>query len=165
MNLQPSAYCCIFYPEYVVLLISWSNYNYLKFGLNLGVKPLCFAFFTWFLQRPLFSIHYCSLMSMQLRNRVDVVTVGRLSLNFTGLNRESASIFGNQLCSLIRKLVPYSQAIPMSIEYLNSATLQPRKDNKSGRYIESSIYKIYYIFLFKNIYSFHLKLKYNLYLP
>jgi hypothetical protein len=72
---------------------------------------------------------------MQLRNRVDVVTVGRLSLNFTGFNRESASIFGNQLYSLIQKLVPYSQAIPLSIEYLNTATLQPRKDNKSERYV------------------------------
>ncbi|KAF8662993.1 hypothetical protein HU200_055580 [Digitaria exilis] len=71
----------------------------------------------------------------RLRNRVDVVTVGRLSLNFIGFNRESASIFGNQLCSLIQKLVPYSQAIPMSIEYLNTATLQPRKDNKSGRLV------------------------------
>jgi hypothetical protein len=80
-------------------------------------------------------INNCSLISMQLRNRVDVVTVGRLSLNFTGFNRESASIFGNQLYSLIQKLVPYSQAIPLSIEYLNTATLQPRKDNKSGRYV------------------------------
>ncbi|CAO2185820.1 unnamed protein product [Urochloa humidicola] len=71
----------------------------------------------------------------RLRNRVDVVTVGRLSLNFTGFNRESASIFGTQLYSLIQKLVPYSQAIPMSIDYLNTATLQPRKDNKSGRLV------------------------------
>uniref|UniRef100_A0ACD5TRH0 Uncharacterized protein n=1 Tax=Avena sativa TaxID=4498 RepID=A0ACD5TRH0_AVESA len=71
----------------------------------------------------------------RLRTRVDVVTVGRLSLNFTGFNRESASIFGNQLNTLIQRLVPYSQAIPLSIEYLNTATLQPRKDNKSGRLV------------------------------
>ncbi|KAL6627366.1 hypothetical protein ACP70R_031092 [Stipagrostis hirtigluma subsp. patula] len=71
----------------------------------------------------------------RLRNRVDVVTVGRLSLNFTGFNRESASIFGNQLHTLIQRLVPYSQTIPLSIEYLNTATLQPRKDNKSGRLV------------------------------
>ncbi|TVU21655.1 hypothetical protein EJB05_31306 [Eragrostis curvula] len=71
----------------------------------------------------------------RLRNKVDVVTVGRLSLNLTGFNRESASIFGNQLHKLIQRLVPYSQAIPLSIEYLNTATLQPRKDNKSGRLV------------------------------
>ncbi|KAK3163975.1 hypothetical protein QOZ80_1AG0010920 [Eleusine coracana subsp. coracana] len=71
----------------------------------------------------------------RLRNKVDVVTVGRLSLNFTGFDRESASIFGNQLHKLIQRLVPYSQAIPLSIEYLNTATLQPRKDNKSGRLV------------------------------
>lgn len=72
---------------------------------------------------------------MQLRNKVDVVTVGRLSLNFTGFNRESVSIFGNQLNNLFQRLLPYSQVIPLSIEYLNTATLQPRKDNQSGRYI------------------------------
>ncbi|KAK1661867.1 hypothetical protein QYE76_050026 [Lolium multiflorum] len=71
----------------------------------------------------------------RLRTRVDVVTVGRLSLNFTGFNRESASIFGNQLNTLIQRLVPYSQAIPLSIEYLNTTALQPRKDNKSGRLV------------------------------
>ncbi|KAM0889158.1 hypothetical protein ACQ4PT_027891 [Festuca glaucescens] len=71
----------------------------------------------------------------RLRTRVDVVTVGRLSLNFTGFNRESASIFGNHLNTLIQRLVPYSQAIPLSIEYLNTATLQPRKDNKTGRLV------------------------------
>ncbi|KAF0920336.1 hypothetical protein E2562_034803 [Oryza meyeriana var. granulata] len=71
----------------------------------------------------------------RLRNKVDVVTVGRLSLNFIGFNRESVSIFGNQLNNLIQRLLPYSQAIPLSIEYLNTATLQPRKDNHSGRLV------------------------------
>jgi len=126
MNLQPSACYCIFYPEYVVFLIKCPNYKH-------TIK-------VWFEMILAKSIHiqllnYCSLISMQLRNRVDVVTVGRLSLNFTGFNKESASIFGNQLYSLIQKLVPYSQAIPLSIDYLNTATLQPRKDNKSGRYV------------------------------
>jgi hypothetical protein len=71
----------------------------------------------------------------RLRNKVDVVTVGRLSLNFTGFNRESVSIFGNQLNNLFQRLLPYSQVIPLSIEYLNTATLQPRKDNQSGRLV------------------------------
>jgi hypothetical protein len=87
----------------------------------------CYDICIWFNDFLVFSI------SLQLRTRVDVVTVGRLSLNFTGFNRESASIFGNQLNTLIQRLVPYSQAIPLSIEYLNTTTLQPRKDNKSGR--------------------------------
>jgi hypothetical protein len=125
-SLQPSACCCIFYPEYVVSLIKCHTYKHI-----LKVR------FEMFLAKSIDTqlINNCSLISMQLRNRVDVVTVGRLSLNFTGFNRESASIFGNQLYSLIQKLVPYSQAIPLSIEYLNTATLQPRKDNKSGRYV------------------------------
>ncbi|KAG8053372.1 hypothetical protein GUJ93_ZPchr0001g32208 [Zizania palustris] len=41
----------------------------------------------------------------------------------------------NKINNLIQRLLPYSQAIPLSIEYLNTATLQPRKDNKSGRLI------------------------------
>ncbi|KAM0889155.1 hypothetical protein ACQ4PT_027891 [Festuca glaucescens] len=85
--------------------------------------------------RKLSSQDFIAKQSVELRTRVDVVTVGRLSLNFTGFNRESASIFGNHLNTLIQRLVPYSQAIPLSIEYLNTATLQPRKDNKTGRLV------------------------------
>lgn len=69
----------------------------------------------------------------QVRARVDLITVGKLSMNLTTFTRESVSIFGNELTSAIQNLLPYTQAIPLTVEYLNTATLQPRKDNQTGR--------------------------------
>ncbi|XP_062193601.1 mini-chromosome maintenance complex-binding protein [Phragmites australis] len=101
-----------------------------------GIRQSLLSHFTQVLGNDELAAQFLLLhLLSRLRNRVDVVTVGRLSLNFTGFNREGASIFGNQLHTLIQRLVPYSQTIPLSIEYLNTATLQPRKDNKSGRLV------------------------------
>ncbi|XP_072984466.1 mini-chromosome maintenance complex-binding protein [Typha latifolia] len=71
----------------------------------------------------------------RLRTRVDVVTVGRLSLNFTNFNRESASIFGNGLTGALQNLLPYTQIIPLTVDYLNTTTLQPKKNNQTGRLV------------------------------
>ncbi|CAL9123278.1 unnamed protein product [Musa textilis] len=71
----------------------------------------------------------------RIRAQVDVITVGKLSLNLTGFTRESASIFGCQLTNAVEELLPFAHAIPLTIEYLNNATLQPRKDNKTGRLV------------------------------
>lgn len=67
--------------------------------------------------------------------RSDWISVGKLSLNLTSFTRESASIFGNQLVDTIRNVLPFSQAIPLSVQYLNSAALQPRKNNQTGRLV------------------------------
>ncbi|KAJ4769054.1 Mini-chromosome maintenance complex-binding protein [Rhynchospora pubera] len=71
----------------------------------------------------------------KLRVKSDVASVGRLSLNLTGFTQESASIFGKQLNNAIKTLLPYSHTIPLTIEYLNTAMLQPKKDNESGRFL------------------------------
>ncbi|KAL0922527.1 hypothetical protein M5K25_006517 [Dendrobium thyrsiflorum] len=71
----------------------------------------------------------------RVRRTMDVIAVGKLSLNLTGFNRESASVFGNQLNDIIMELFPFSKVIPLSVEYLNNAVLQPRKDNQSGRLV------------------------------
>ncbi|KQK02854.1 hypothetical protein BRADI_2g04117v3 [Brachypodium distachyon] len=101
-----------------------------------GIRQSLLSHLTLVLGKDDLAAH-CLLLHLlsRLRTKVDLVTVGRLSLNFTGFNRESASIFGNRLNTLVQRLVPYSQAIPLSIDYLNTATLQPRKDNKSGRLV------------------------------
>ncbi|KAG1338973.1 putative 5-amino-6-(5-phospho-D-ribitylamino)uracil phosphatase, chloroplastic [Cocos nucifera] len=75
------------------------------------------------------------LPSSKLRARVDVVTVGKLSLNLTSFTRESASVFGNQLTAAIQMLLPFTHAIPLTVEYLNTATLKPRKNNQTGRLV------------------------------
>ncbi|XP_078177648.1 E2F target protein 1 (ETG1) [Carex rostrata] len=71
----------------------------------------------------------------KLRTKSDVASVGRLSLNLTGFTQETASIFGHQLHNVIKTLVPYSHAIPLTVEYLNTAMLQPKKDNQTGRLV------------------------------
>ncbi|XP_020107976.1 mini-chromosome maintenance complex-binding protein [Ananas comosus] len=75
----------------------------------------------------------------RVRARVDLITVGKLSLNLTSFTRESVSIFGNELTSAIQNLLPYTQAIPLTVEYLNTATLQPRKDNQTGRLVMGAL--------------------------
>ncbi|XP_078447003.1 E2F target protein 1 (ETG1) isoform X2 [Wolffia australiana] len=71
----------------------------------------------------------------RVRGRVDVMVVGKFSLNLTGFTRESASIFGDNLSRWIKDLTPFSDVIPLSVAYLNTAQLRPRKDNVTGRMI------------------------------
>lgn len=76
----------------------------------------------------------------QVRARVDTVAVGKLSLNLTCFGREIMSVFGNQLSSTIRNLLPFTHCIPLTVDYLNTASLAPRKDYDNNRY---HIYHLY----------------------
>lgn len=107
------------------------------YGLN-----FCFVIFLFF----------CIYVFLeQLRARVDAVSVGKLSLNLTGFNGETASIFGNRITSAIQSLLPFSQYIPLTVDYLNTATLQPKKNNQTGRcnILESNLLLLF------NSYSYH----------
>lgn len=70
---------------------------------------------------------------MQVHARVDAVAVGKLSLNLTGFNKESISVFGNNLKLAIRNLVPFSECLSLTVDYLNSVTLAPKKDYNTNR--------------------------------
>ena len=61
------------------------------------------------------------------------MAVGKLSLNLTGFNRESLSIFGNQLRLTVKNLLPFTEYIPLTVEYLNTASLAPKKDYEINR--------------------------------
>ncbi|XP_052182221.1 mini-chromosome maintenance complex-binding protein isoform X1 [Diospyros lotus] len=65
--------------------------------------------------------------------RVDTLAVGKLSLNLTGFSKESASVFGNRLNSLVKNLVPFTHCISLTVDYLNTASLAPRKDYQMNR--------------------------------
>ncbi|KAE7996497.1 hypothetical protein FH972_001212 [Carpinus fangiana] len=67
--------------------------------------------------------------------RVDNVAVGKLSLNLTCLSKESASLFGGQLTHAFRNLLPFTHSIPLTVEYLNSVSLAPKKDYETDRLI------------------------------
>uniref|UniRef100_A0A1J3JNI2 Mini-chromosome maintenance complex-binding protein n=1 Tax=Noccaea caerulescens TaxID=107243 RepID=A0A1J3JNI2_NOCCA len=75
----------------------------------------------------------------KVHGRVDNVAVGKLSLNLTHLNRESMSIFGTQLRDALKSLLPFTQSIPLTIEYLNTASLGPKKDYKINRLVPGAL--------------------------
>ncbi|KAL5569627.1 hypothetical protein UlMin_026202 [Ulmus minor] len=68
-------------------------------------------------------------------SRVDTVAVGKLSLNLSGFSKESVSVFGTQLSSAIKNLLPFTHYVPLTVGYLNSASLGPKKDYETNRII------------------------------
>ncbi|KAG8473879.1 hypothetical protein CXB51_035974 [Gossypium anomalum] len=67
--------------------------------------------------------------------RVDDVAVGKLSLNLTGLNKESVSVFGTRLSDTFKNLLPFTNCMPLTLEYLNTASLAPKKDYQANRLV------------------------------
>lgn len=65
--------------------------------------------------------------------RVDTLAVGKLSLNLTCFNKENTSVFGNSLNLAVKNLLPITHSIPLSVDYLNTSTLAPRKDYETNR--------------------------------
>ncbi|KAL8144560.1 hypothetical protein V2J09_017592 [Rumex salicifolius] len=71
----------------------------------------------------------------RVHTRVDTVAVGKLSLNFTCLSKESSPIFGSRLNFALKDLLPFSQCIPLTVEYLNCASLATKKDYQTNRLV------------------------------
>lgn len=90
--------------------------------LNLSLR-----FYSWVVQHNKFS--------SQVNSRVDTVAVGKLSLNLTCFNKESVSVFGTKLSLAIKNLLPITQCIALTIDYLNTASLAPRKDYETNRLV------------------------------
>ncbi|KAA8539502.1 hypothetical protein F0562_026194 [Nyssa sinensis] len=67
--------------------------------------------------------------------RVDTLAVGKLSLNLTCFSKESVSVFGSHLNLAVKNLLPFTHCIPLSVEYLNAASLAPRKDYQTNRLV------------------------------
>ncbi|KAL3650336.1 hypothetical protein CASFOL_006739 [Castilleja foliolosa] len=67
--------------------------------------------------------------------RVDSVAVGKLSLNLTCFNKESMSVFGDRLKRAIENLLPSSECLPLTIDYLNTVPLAPKKDYNTNRLV------------------------------
>ncbi|GAV62484.1 LOW QUALITY PROTEIN: MCM_bind domain-containing protein/Racemase_4 domain-containing protein, partial [Cephalotus follicularis] len=65
--------------------------------------------------------------------RVDNVAVGNLSLNLTCLTKESVSVFGTRLNLAVKNLLPFTHSIPLTLKYLNSTSLAPKKDYQINR--------------------------------
>ncbi|KAG2730642.1 hypothetical protein I3843_01G297700 [Carya illinoinensis] len=67
--------------------------------------------------------------------RVDTVAVGKLSLNLTCFSKESAALFGSRLSLALKTLLPFTHCIPLTLEYLNSVSLAPKKDYETNRLV------------------------------
>ncbi|XP_009363800.1 mini-chromosome maintenance complex-binding protein-like [Pyrus x bretschneideri] len=78
------------------------------------------------------------LLSM-VYSRVGTVAVGKLSLNLTCLSRESAPVFGTRLGLALKNLLPFTQGISLTVDYLNTASLAPRKDYETSRLITGAL--------------------------
>ncbi|CAN6569080.1 unnamed protein product [Malus baccata var. baccata] len=78
------------------------------------------------------------LMSM-VYSRVETVAVGKLSLNLTCLSKESAPVFGTRIGRALKNLLPFTQCISLTVDYLNTASLAPRKDYETSRLITGAL--------------------------
>ncbi|XP_047334713.1 mini-chromosome maintenance complex-binding protein [Impatiens glandulifera] len=72
------------------------------------------------------------LLSM-VHSRVDSLAVGKFSLNLTSFSKESASVFCNHLNFTLRNLLPYTQSMSLTVDYLNTVSLTPKKDYEINR--------------------------------
>ena len=79
---------------------------------------------------------------MQVHVRVDSVAVGKLSFNLSGFDKSSISVFGNRINDAVKNLLPYSQCMPLTVDYLNTASLAPVKDYQTNRYM--TLYMIFH---------------------
>ncbi|KAH6773875.1 E2F target protein 1 [Perilla frutescens var. frutescens] len=67
--------------------------------------------------------------------RVDEVAVGKLSLNLTCFNKESMSVFGNNLKLAMGNLIPFTERLSLTVDYLNTVSLAPKKDYNTNRLV------------------------------
>ncbi|XP_028116804.1 mini-chromosome maintenance complex-binding protein-like [Camellia sinensis] len=75
------------------------------------------------------------IVTVLVHARVNTLAVGKISLNLTGFNKENVSIFGNRLNLADKNLVPFTHFIPLTVDYLNTASLSPRKDYETNRLV------------------------------
>lgn len=87
-----------------------------------------------FLPIPILAFEILTRLIGQVHARVNDVAVGKLSLNLMGLSKESVSVFGTRLSQAFKNLLPFTHYIPLTLEYLNTASLAPKKDYQANRY-------------------------------
>ncbi|KAK7353531.1 hypothetical protein VNO80_18980 [Phaseolus coccineus] len=61
------------------------------------------------------------------------LAVGKLSLNLTCFRKETVSVYGKQLTLVLKKLLPFTFCIPLTVEYLNTVSLAPKKNYDTNR--------------------------------
>ncbi|XP_059627903.1 mini-chromosome maintenance complex-binding protein isoform X2 [Cornus florida] len=82
------------------------------------------------------SAHFMLLhLLSRVHARVDTLAVGKLALNLTCFSKESVSVFGSHLNLSLKNLLPFTHCIPLTVDYLNTTSLAPRKDYETNRLV------------------------------
>ncbi|XP_058753101.1 mini-chromosome maintenance complex-binding protein-like [Vicia villosa] len=106
----------------------------LKPDLVKGIRESLLKYLSAVLGNDDVAAHFMLLhLLSKVQARVDAIAVGKFSVNFTCFNKESASIFGKQLNLAVKNLVPFTHCIPLTVEYLNTASLAPKKNYDKNR--------------------------------
>ncbi|KAK2982427.1 hypothetical protein RJ640_026270 [Escallonia rubra] len=71
----------------------------------------------------------------RVHTRVDTVAVGKFSLNFTCFSKESMYVFGNRIKLAVKNFLPFTHFLPLTVDYLNTASLAPVKDYETNRLV------------------------------
>ncbi|KAL1337427.1 hypothetical protein HN51_032095 [Arachis hypogaea] len=105
-----------------------------KLDMVKGIREALLRHLTAVLGNDDVAAHFMLLhLLSKVHSRVDSLAVGKLSLNLTCFSKEIVSIFGNQLNVVVKNLMPFTHCIPLTVEYLNTASLAPKKNYETNR--------------------------------
>ncbi|KAF3433282.1 hypothetical protein FNV43_RR24384 [Rhamnella rubrinervis] len=133
-NKVPRLHCLIHRKLAVHDLLQHSPMMEPKPDLVKGIREALLRHLTAVLGNDDLAAHFMLFhLLSRVNSRVDTVAVGKLSLNLTRFSKESVSVFGTQLSLAIKNLLPFTHCLPLTVEYLNTASLAPRKDYETNR--------------------------------
>uniref|UniRef100_A0A3Q7HN21 Mini-chromosome maintenance complex-binding protein n=1 Tax=Solanum lycopersicum TaxID=4081 RepID=A0A3Q7HN21_SOLLC len=82
------------------------------------------------------------LLFFQVHVRVDSTAVGKLSLNLTCFNKETLSVYGHRLNLALKNLLPFTQCLPLTVDYRNKIPLAPQKNYQTNRSAASGLLQL-----------------------
>lgn len=89
-----------------------------------------------------FATHFMLLhLLSNVHARADDLAVGKLSLNLTCFSKEIVSVFGKPLSAALKNLLPFTFYIPLTVEYLNTVSLVPKKNYDTNR-LETGVFQL-----------------------
>lgn len=99
-----------------------------------GIREALLRHLTALLGNDNVAAHFMLLhLLSKVHARVDDLAVGKLSLNLTSFRKETVSVFGKQLSLALKNLLPFTSCIPLTVEYLNTVPLAPKKNYDTNR--------------------------------
>ncbi|KAG5031668.1 hypothetical protein GLYMA_06G143400v4 [Glycine max] len=99
-----------------------------------GIREALLRHLTAVLSNDDLATHFMLLhLLSKVHARADDLAVGKLSLNLTCFSKETVSVFGKPLSVALKNLLPFTFCIPLTVEYLNSVSLTPKKNYDTNR--------------------------------